>query len=41
MKLAVKFVVNDLKNILTNPAEVFYKEIEVDMLDKDTFEVVK
>ena len=41
MKLAVKFVVDDLKSILTNPAEVYYREIEVDMLDKDTFEEVK
>ena len=41
MKLAVKFVVDDLKSILANPAEVYYKEIEVNMLDKDTFEEVK
>ena len=41
MKLAIKFVVDDLKSILANPADVYYKEIEVDMLDKDTFEEVK
>ena len=41
MKLAVKFVVDDLKSVLSNPAEVYYKEIEVNMLDKDTFEEVK
>ena len=41
MKLAIKFVVDDLKSILVNPAEVYYKEIEVNMLDKDTFEEVK
>lgn len=40
-ELAVKFVVDDLKSILANPAEVFYKEIEVNMLDKDAFEEVK
>ena len=41
MKLAIKFVIDDLKSILANPAEVYYKEIEVDMLDKDAFEEVK
>ena len=41
MKLAIKFVVDDLKSILANPAEVYYKEIKVDMLDKDAFEEVK
>ena len=41
MKLAIKFVVDDLKSILANPAEVYYKEIEVNMLDKDSFEEVK
>ncbi len=41
MKLAIKFVVDDLKSILTNPAEVYYKEIKIDMLDKDAFEEVK
>ena len=41
MKLAVKFVVDDLKSILANPAEVYYKEIEVNMLDRDAFEEVK
>ena len=41
MKLAVKFVVDDLKSILANHAEVYYKEIEVNVLDKDTFEEVK
>lgn len=41
MKLAIKFVVDDLKSILANSAEVYYKEIKVDMLDKDTFEEVK
>ena len=41
MKLAIKFVVDDLKSILANPAEVYYKEIEVNMLDKDAFEEVK
>ena len=41
MKLAVKFVVDDLKSILANPAEVYYKEIKVDMLDRDAFEEVK
>lgn len=41
MKSAIKFITDDLKSILTNPAEVYYKEIEVNMLDKDTFEEVK
>ena len=41
MKLAIKFVADDIKSVLSNPAEVYYKEIEVDMLDKDTFEEVK
>lgn len=41
MKLAIKFIADDIKSILSNPAEIFYKEIEVDMLDKDAFEEVK
>lgn len=41
MKLAIKYVADDIKSILSNPAEIFYKEIEVDMLDKDAFEEVK
>lgn len=41
MKLAIKFVADDIKSILANPTEVYYKEIEVNMLDKDTFEEVK
>ena len=41
MKLAIKFVADNIKSILTNPVEVYYKEIEVDMLDKDAFEEVK
>lgn len=41
MKLAIKFVADDIKSILTNPAEVYYSEIEVNMLDKDAFEEVK
>ena len=41
MKSAIKFITDDLKSILANPAEVYYKEIEVNMLDKDTFEEVK
>lgn len=40
-ELAIKFVADDLKSILANPVEVYYKEIEVNMLDKDTFEEVK
>ena len=40
-KLAIKFVADDIKSILSNPVEVYYKEIEVDMLDKDAFEEVK
>ena len=41
MRLAIKFVVDNFKSILANHADVYYKEIEVDMLDKDTFEGVK
>ena len=41
MELAIKFVADDIKSILANPTEVYYKEIEVNMLDKDTFEEVK
>ena len=41
MKLAIKFVADGIKGILTNPAEVYYKEIEIDMFDKDSFEEVK
>ena len=41
MKLAIKFVADGIKSILTNPAEVYYKEIEIDMFDKDSFEEVK
>lgn len=41
MKLAIKFVADDIKSVLSNPAEVYYKEIEVNMLDKDAFEEVK
>lgn len=41
MKLAIKFVADNIKSILSNPVEVYYKEIEVDMLDKDAFEEVK
>lgn len=41
MKLAIKFVADNIKSVLSNPTEVYYKEIEVDMLDKDVFEEVK
>ena len=41
MKLAIKFVADSIKSVLSNTAEVYYKEIEVDMLDKDVFEEVK
>ena len=41
MKLAIKFVADNIKSVLSNPAEVYYNEIEVNMLDKDAFEEVK
>lgn len=39
--IAIKVFADHIKNIYDKNTEVFYKEIEVDMLNKDTFEEVK
>jgi len=38
---AIKEFADYIKSVLDNSTKVFYREIEVDMLDKDTFEEVK